>query len=401
MTLVVAALVVLSGCAAIGGGTATPDPTATDQMGSTASAASTGDPTATEEQSADADGDGSADATVGSTESATPGPTETPAATATGTPMPTLTPESLPTPSDGQSLPPGVAEDGEVNETRVLVAHIETANESGWRLDHRNGNDTRVLYHADGTSYERTAEGVTWYRDGVRVTNRTYFGPPYRVSATHNTTMGLDDPTGTITFALAVRLSSGNYEWAGTTDVDGRTLHELRMTGTKGAGSTLGHYTGRLLVDDSGRIHRLHGEVGENESVADGYDYDYEWGVETVPRPPWFDSVPRGVAEKTPDGTALNVTLTGGAAVPAGAEFAFRHNDTEVTVTLEESLDPGESLFVGVREEGGERTVVSAREPLDGEALLDLRGKQTKLSGTVTVDGAEVDLSFTVGWLDF
>ncbi|WP_415379227.1 hypothetical protein [Halosimplex sp. TS25] len=398
MTLVVAAVVVLSGCAAIGGGTGTPDATATERTEGTASTTPADDSAATEGQ---ADGDGTPDATE------TGGPTTTgPAATAepttpeptpTETPMPTLTPEALATPSDGESLPPGVGANGRVNETALLVAHLEAINSSGWRLDHRNGNDTRVTYRVGGTSYERTAEGVTWYRDGTTVTNRTFFGSSYEMTATHNTTTGLSDPAGTVVFALAVRLSTGNYEWTGTTDVDGRTLHELRMTGTSGGGSTLDHYTGRMLVDDSGRIHRLHGEVGENESVADAYEYDYEWGVETVPRPPWFDGVPRGVVEKTPGGTALNVTMTGGPAVPAGAEFEFSHNGTAETVTLDDPLEPGESLYVGLREEGGERSVTVSREPLDGEGL---RGKQTDLSGTVTVGGTEIDLSFTAGQWD-
>ncbi|MFC7141169.1 hypothetical protein ACFQMA_15195 [Halosimplex aquaticum] len=397
MTLVVAALVVLSGCAAIGGGTGTPDATATERTEQSGDGAPTDNPTATDGQAADS-GDGSADGTEATGPTPTTEPTTGP--TATQTPMPTLTPEALATPSDGTSLPPGIGANGRVNETALLVAHLEAANSSGWRLDHRNGNDTRVNYHADGVSYARTAEGVTWYSDGVAVTNRTYFGPPYEMSATHNASAGRGDPTGTVVFALAVRLSTGNYEWTGTTDVDGRTLHELQMTGTSSAGSTLDHYTGRMLVDDSGRIHRLVGEVGENESAADTYDYDYEWGVETVPRPSWFDSVPRGVAEKTPNGTALNVTMTGGPAVPADAEFRFTHNGTTETVTLDEPLEPGDSLYVGLREGEGDQSVVVAREPLDGEGLRDLRGKQTDLSGTVTVDGTEVDLSFTVGQWD-
>lgn len=287
-------------------GTPATDAAATDRPESTTLVTQSDGSTQTVEPTPN---DGQTDAARGAT--VTQDPTGTPIQTGapdpTETPLPTVTPMERQTPGDGQSLPPGVHADGTVNETRVLVAHLEAANESGWRLRHRNGNDTSVLVHADGTSYERRSDGVTWYRDGVTVTNRTYFGPAYRMSARHDTTTGLDDPTGAITFALAVRLSTGTYRWAGTTDADGRTLHELRMTGAQSGGSTLGHYTGRLLVDDDGRIHHLAGEVGENESVADGYEYDYEWGVETVPRPEWFDTVPRGVTEKTADGTALNV----------------------------------------------------------------------------------------------
>jgi len=93
--------------------------------------------------------------------------------------------------------------------------------------------------------------------------------------------------------------------------------------------------------------------------------------------------------------------MTGGAPVHAGTEFEFRHNETESTVTLDDSLDPGESLFVGIRETDGERSVAVSRTPLEGDDLVGLRGKQTALSGTATVDGVEVELSFTVGRIDF
>ena len=298
-------------------------------------------------------------------------------------------------------MPPGVRADGGVNETALLIAHFEATNGSGWRLDHRNGNDTQVVYSAGGEQYRRDDRGAAWYTDGLLVTNRTLLGAPYEMESARNTTAMPSRPTGGITLALGVRMYTSNYRAVGTTEVAGRTLYELRMAGTKDAGASLGHYTGRMLVDESGRIHRLTGEIGDNESVADTYDFDYEWGVDAVPRPPWLDRIPRGVVEKTPDGTALNVTLTGSAALPAGTELAFRHNGTRRTVTLDDALAPGESLYVGLRTDGDERTVAVGREPLDGGGLLDLQGRQTRLSGTTTVEGSEVDLSFVVGWHDF
>lgn len=403
VAVLVLGVVVLPGCSAFGGAPATPADTATAQGAapptheSTPTADSRGVATSTTEG---ADGDAE---TAGSSATAAPEETAAPDGTATPelTPMATLTPAALPTPSDGQSLPPGVHADGRVNETRVLVAHVAAANASNWRLRHTNGDSENRFYSVGQTKYRRDSEGVTWYRDGLTVTNRTYFGAPYEMRATHNTTLGVSDPTGTITLALAIRLSTSSYRWAGTTEVAGDRLHELRMTGPKGAGSTLGHYTGRLLLDERGRVHHLSGEVGENESVAAAYEYDYDWGVEAVPKPPWFDSVPRGVTEKTPDGTAVNVTMTGGPAVPAGSEFTVEHNGTEATVALDAALHPGESVFVGIREGEGERTVTVSREPPAGEDLVDLRGTRTRLSGTVTVDGVDVDLSFTVGQVDF
>jgi len=378
VTLAVAALVVLSGCGALGGATGTP---ATEQGDTPApTGAESGAPTESE----------------GGPSTATAAPTAT-----ASTPFATLTPAARPTPGAGQSLPPGVHADGSVNETALAVAHFAAANVSGWRLAHRNGEDRQLLYSAGGASYERDEQGVAWFRDGVLVSNRTLVGAPYEMESAFNTSAGPSRPTGGIRLALGIRLGTSNYVWNGTTERDGRRLHELRMTGPKGIGDSLGHYTGRLLVDESGRIHRLTGEVGDNESVADTYDFDYEWGVEAVPRPPWLDRIPRGIVEKTPDGTALNVTLTGSVAVPAGTELELRHNGTRRTVTLDDALAPGESLYVGLRADDTERAVAVGREPPSGPELVDLRGKQTRLSGTATVDGREVDLSFTVGWIDF
>ncbi len=367
MTLAAAALVVLSGCGALGGGTAAPgERTATDAPGT-----------------GDGGGTGSASA------ASTPDPT--------ATPFSTLTPAARATPEEGESLPPGVREDGSVNETALLIAHFEATNRSGWRLAHRNGNDTQVIYSADGEQYRRDDRGVDWYTEGVLVTNRTLLGAPYEMESASNTTAMPSRPTGGIVLALGVRMATSNYRAVGTTESGGRTLYELRMTGTKEAAGT-GHYTGRMLVDDAGRIHRLTGEVGDNESVADTYDFDYEWGVDAVPRPPWLDRIPRGVVEKTPDGTALNVTLTGEAPIPAGTELTVRHNRTGRPVTLDGALEPGESLYVGLRGGGDERSVAVGREPPTGGDLIDLRGGQTRLAGTVTVDGDEVDLSFAAGW---
>ncbi|WP_436928499.1 hypothetical protein [Halosimplex halobium] len=390
VTLAAAALVVLSGCAALGGGTATPGADApTDSPVAT--------PTATQGESTTNDA-GTATGGAGAAGTDRAG-VDSAESTATGT-QSTHTPGTRATPGEGQSLPPGVRADGTVNETALLVAHFEAVAASGWRLHHRNGDDSQVVYSVDGEQYERDDRGAAWYSGGVLVTNRTLVGPPYEMESASNTTTGAIGPTSGISLALSVRMATSDYAWTGTTASDGRTLHELRMTGPKGAGASLGHYTGRLLVDDVGRIHRLTGEVGDNESVADTYDFDYEWGVDRAPRPPWLDRVPRGVVEKTPDGTALNVTLTGGAAVPAGTEFEFTHNLTTRTVTLDERLEPGESLYVGLRERDGDRSAVTARQPFDGEGLVDLRGQRTGLSGTATVDGVGVDLSFTVGRLD-
>ncbi|MFB6150924.1 MAG: hypothetical protein ABEJ40_03870 [Haloarculaceae archaeon] len=386
-TILVTVLVVLSGCGGLGGGgTATP----ADQTPAT-------DATGVQAPENAPTGTSSGKETSRSTPTATETPGSTPTATETPTPTPAATTPAPKTPDADASLPPGVRGNGTVNETRLLAAHLAAANRSGWALTHRNGDRTTVAYVAGNESYVHTPDGVTWSRGNATVTNASVFDGAYETSFSRNTTLGGSTGTTPVLFALAVRLGTAEYEWAGTRPVDGTTLHELVMTGTSGFGGKLGRYTGRLLVDDRGRIHRLRGEVGENRSVAETYEFDFSYPVETVPKPAWFDRVPRVTAAKVDGGRALRLTVTGGPALPAGAEFAFSHNGTRRSVTLDEPLGPGESLYLGLR--GPDRELVRSRDLPAGDSLVDLDGSQTRLDGTVTVDGTEISVGVRIGRL--
>lgn len=295
-------------------------------------------------------------------------------------------------------LPAAVADDGTVNETKLFQTHRASMNETTVRVEHRNGEDTSVLFVGDGATYALEDRSVTWRRGPLEVTNDT-LDTEYSVTYAENRTIDTR-PSETVMFGLSVRLSSAEYEHAGTRTENGTRLHELELVEKAGLGKALGHYTGRMLVDEQGRVHRLAGEVGENESVADRYRYAFDWDVETVPEPAWIDRVPRGSAERTAGGSVLAVTLTGGRAVPAGETLRFEHGDTGGEVTLDEPFEPGDTLYLGLRESGEDRLVVS-RSPIDGDGFVSLEEGRTTLRGEVTLaDGTTVSLRFAVGSSD-
>mgnify|MGYP000347921683 CR=1 FL=1 len=320
-------------------------------------------------------------------------------ATATGTPA---SDEQFdrPIPGSELSLPSGVNSDGTVNETALLLAHFQAANESGWSLVHQNGERVTESASANGTEYSSDESGVHWQRGNTSVSNQTVFDARYETSYAENTTFGSSlAPSAAARFALAIRLESGEYVWNGTTTRDGTTLHELVMLGATGLGTSVDYYTGRMLVDERGRIHLLEGEIGDNESAADPYRYDYTYGVDSVPKPAWFDSVPRLSAEKVDGDRLLAVTVSDGAAIPAGATFEFSHNSSEYDVTLDSDLEPGETLYLGL--DADDDTVVQARDRPAATTFVDMGSRSSRLTGTVTIDGTAVSVSVSIDPVQF
>jgi len=303
-------------------------------------------------------------------------------------------------------VPPGVAENGSVNETALLAAHSEATNGSTVRIAHRNGERRTVAYRGPNGTYTRDDAGATWTGGGKQVSNDTVGGADYEFDYDRNTSTGASTGASTVQFGLAVRLGTAEYEHATTRTVDGTDLHELELAEASGFGEQVGHYTGTMLVDERGRIHRLSGEIGDNETVADAYEYRFDWRVDSVPDPSWLDAVPRGEARKVDSGTVFAVESTGSATIPAGTELEFSHDGDRHSLVLNESLAPGETLALGLRESGtgnaddgtAERTLVVSRDSLDGADLVDLRGERTQLHGTVTTgDGATVSVTLAVG----
>lgn len=292
-------------------------------------------------------------------------------------------------------LPPGVADDGSVNESALFAAHSAAANETTVRLRAQVDEGQRVVYRRNRTAYASGREGVTFTDGRLTATNATAGGTDYRVTYSRNTSIDGPSAGSAALTAFAMQLRFLEYEHAGTRTVNGTDRHELSVS------RSAAYATGTMLVDERGRIHSLTGELGANESAASPYDYQFTWDVGEVPRPAWLDAVPRGTAAKTANGTTFAVALTDGPALPAGTELEFSHDGRSYPVTLNESLAPGDTLALGLRGTDGEGALVVGRDALADASLADLRGTRTSLRGTVTLpDGTTVALSFAVGSLD-
>lgn len=300
-----------------------------------------------------------------------------------------------------ETYPPSVSEDGAVNETELLGVTLAAMNDSVVRIDHRNGNDTTVVVRSPERAYSRDDFGATWSGSHTSIDNDSLGDAEYSLRYRRNTTT----PTradGSMRFALVIRLSSGEYEHAGTETIDGQRLHRLEMVRPTGMGTAVEHYEATALVDEEGRLHRLAGEIGDSEANATSFEFAFDWSVETVPEPSWAERIPRIEAERSANGTALAVSIREGPPVPAGTTFEFYHDGLEGDVTLSESLDPGDTLHVGYRGTRQEGEPVASRQPLDGDGLRSLQGDQTSFDGTVTLDdGTAVWVDVNVGSIDF
>lgn len=311
------------------------------------------------------------------------------------------TPESDDSERSIEEPPLGVSADGAVNETELLRATTSAMNDSVVRIDHRNGNDSAVVVQSPESTYSRDDFGVVWSSSHTSIDNDSLGDAEYSLRYRRNTTTQIRADSS-MQFALVVRLSSGEYEHAGTETVDGQRLHRLEMVQPTGMGTAVEHYEATALVDGEGRLHRLAGEVGDSEANATSFEFAFDWSVETVPEPSWAERVPRVEANKTADGSALAVSVRQGPPIPADATFEFYHDGLEGEVTLSESLDPGDTLYVGYNGSSETRQVVSDRRPLEADGLRSLQGDQTSFDGTLTLgDGTVVWIDVNVGSIDF
>jgi hypothetical protein len=298
----------------------------------------------------------------------------------------------------GSDAPAWLAADGAVNESALLSAHLRAANESVVGIDQRNGNDSVAIVRGPDATYARDDGGETWTSGSLELRNTTPFAADYGVTFDRQrSSLG---GASAVAFGLSVRLSTAEYEAVGATTREGQRLYELEIVGPKGLGSSLGHYTGTALVEPSGRIHSLSGEVGENESDADAYGYTFDWSVDAVPKPDWTADLPQVDARLGPDNETVLIDHAGGASIPAGNELSISvrlEERFDGTVELETALDAGETLVLGIDDSGDERRVRSGRGSLSG-SLVDLTGSSVTVENdALSVGGRTVDLRVSVG----
>lgn len=293
----------------------------------------------------------------------------------------------------GADAPAWLDSDGDVNETMVAQRHLEAAASEGVKLRHRNGEDRRVVVRNRTRSLRWEDGTARWQRGNLTVSNESLDAD---FESRYDPVLSTSAQSSQI--GIAIRLSSAQYEAVGTTTSDGTTLYELELTDTVGFGNAVGYYTGTALVDEAGRVHELSGRIGDNESAAEPYSYEYDWSVDAIPEPPWLDAIPRGESELRNDGRTFVVTVTGSAPIPTGTTLRVElaGSSGRESVELSQALEPGDSISFGL-EDG---TLVSSREPLNDSSLASLSDGLSTVEATVTLeDGRTVALQFLAGEL--
>lgn len=309
-------------------------------------------------------------------------------------------------------LPPGVNSSGVENASRLVAAHREALAESGFafrlaanvsyeeRYDAQSVARGTVAKHfapfrirsdVDSRMGNRTIRGTTdtWANETVllaeyRLRNQTRY---QQVDATLNETPDADpfaampavnvaeqaSQSAIVRFALM----TGQYEVASVETRDGLTLTTLRATGVnrslveRGYGN-VSRYESTLVVDELGRVRRANTTLETNQSFV-SYDFALTTvGSVVVPYPRWADRALATVnaqidVDADSDGGYFSVVNREGELLPPGSEIRVSHAGTNTTLELTEPLRPGEEVYVYFPA-GEERPVIAAEPPEEDEA---------------------------------
>ncbi|WP_164471761.1 DUF7537 family lipoprotein [Halosimplex salinum] len=409
-TLVVVALVVLSGCTMIGGDTSTATPDATPTADGTATAtetvASTPTPwsTATEE----------------------PTPTETPAATGTPTATPTPTATVEPTPvgdldpvSELSSLPPGV-EGGSVtnvtalaqanqrqlltggtdltmtieNSSREGTGHLRIANDTESSLVHLTeaegalgtSTDLSTYYDAEESGVYNRSSGEVIYGHGPTtsrftarfVTGLVYVVPQAYASAPDWETAGsYTTDAGEERLVLqadSVREDAGDQSLGGDVSDDDEEIRSVEA---------------RMEVTADGLVRELSLAVELDPASGESYTQTVSYtvadlGAGALDRPDWLSDAPQLRASTTADDELLVVEHTGGPTIEAGTNLTVGGGFSSIgNVSADQPITEGDTLYVHATGESFDRTPhLSVNErPTLPENVTAFSG-QIGLSGT-------------------
>lgn len=315
-------------------------------------------------------------------------------ATATTTAADGTTADATAEPVEGRvQLPPGVSEDGISNATALLTAHLATLAETSYVFESRSnysvggisatseqsGTVAKGFFphvsHGNATLRRgnRTVEADVnqWANESVtlvryRTENRTRYQKRFHENDEQRSLeprLGSPFPnhsevessvTGTALIAAALR--TGNFTVETVETVDGRTVTTLRAREVNRSGdlgtANVTRYDARLVVDERGVV------LDTNFSLAfesrfsgqNAMAYRFEVvriGPVVVSRPAWSDEalattsaqVSIDVAE-----TYFVVVDRGGDRLPASTEIRVSNDVTNVTLTLERPLRPGEQV---------------------------------------------------------
>ncbi|WP_255197171.1 hypothetical protein [Halorarius litoreus] len=311
----------------------------------------------------------------------TPGGTDTPTVTPTTTPTGTPLPDGL--------LAPGVNETGIENVTALFAAHQRELTASGFvtesvsRVTYEGTTTDRVAWTVTvvpGGDRVRT-HTVEYREDGTEIVGDIWS------NATHDITRR--DEAGDVSYTVRPRfITDDTVVWSGsaahvqlyaTAELfevasvdtrDGLRYVTLAMVSDQTGEDGVPDAQVTAVVDQRGRIHSVESRVQYGEDTTWTTSYRVSQIGDADPQPPaWLDRVPPNAAlflqldaGITPNGVVV-IEHLGGDPVPAGTRIVVTVDDTTYETAFRDEFEEGHVRYAAIVD--GDLTL-STQEPKDG-----------------------------------
>lgn len=319
------------------------------------------------------------------------------------------------------TYPPGVDDSGVTNATALVSAHFEAAGANAvTRMAFSSAGGTLGIVHRNGSSGERlryvnttTGRDESWWHSGSTVVRRnTSASPPVTYSHGETNLYTGYQFTGLIRVIPFVTLDSMSLSVDGTTTVDDQRVLRLAIDGFNESSSSnwnlrqgLQNVSGYLLVTPEGVIREMHYEATDaNSSQKTSMTVTVSGvGSTSVSRPDWATGYPDATLSTTGEGSVLALTHEGGSAIPAGTRVQVGGGIvTYGNVTLSESLDSGETLYVVATGRFGDYDVTASvgsqpDVPEDAASFTRVPSVSAFLDGVELTYGPEVGARTSAG----
>lgn len=327
----------------------------------------------------------------------TPTPTETASTEATTTvteTAATTTETAETTTAVSGDLPAGVGDDGSLSDPGALIdAHTGALEETGYetsaevRVEPQNGGQAQVIaYQArvgqgstpfwieinTSAGGELASHQTIWGNDSVRYrrlrqpTRAGNFSSQYDRQSQGPPSM---DPG---VRAYEQVLGAGDFQVAGESSEGTRLVADgPRDDAFADIDLEVDSYSGELVVDDQNRIRRAEIEMayvdprGQELVATIEYRIVSQGGID-VPEPAWIETASQetldvAIDARAVDDTHIAVTNVGSEPIPSDARFAVVSSDGAAVLEFNESIAPGETVYIFNPEEG--KTQVGREEP--------------------------------------
>jgi len=305
--------------------------------------------------------------------------------------------------------------ESDVNSTRLLVNHIEAVRGNAAEettIESDGGTFTFTFTNESGTESFVTVNQTTgersewWVSESTTVRRNTSKSPSVAVG-TGATSLRTDYAFTSIflRFVPYSYLNASVYVEDGTAMVDGQqatrySVEGIRDTATEGRAfnplSNVTSLSGEILVTDDGIIRSATFESEQrnrDQPVTITYEV-LEAGSVSAPRPDWSTGYPQASISTASDRQVLALTHEGGESIPAGTTVQVGSGFIDYgNVTLSESLDSGETLYVTAT--SGFDAEVSGQIGSQPEVPENARTFSQRGGMTIVLDDVELQFGLT------